>query len=665
MLMDGIILLSAFTAKAQEMSVRQFFEAPTDLTANTPGTMVKDQNGEVCALIKVETTLDGFSWDVGSLGVMDTKRVGGEIWVYVPFGVRKITISHPQLGVIRDYHFPSPLEKARTYILKLNATLGTRTYDSSKKQKMILQVYPIDAKVEINGVYISLDKNGMFEQELSFGIHDITVSSPKYHTIHRAVSINDPYKAQIICIRLKQAFGWLKINGDGDETLSIDGKPTPFTSRKDIELISGHYQIHLEKPYYKPYDKSIEIQDSTRFEITPSFVPNFRELEFKVYGNAQIWIDDVNKGVGSWKGKLEYGTHTIRCELEGYRTTTLTQVVDVHTIGPIVLESPSPIYGSLIVSSTPDNADVFIDGKFVGNTPGAHQVIIGDHTVSIRKPGYNAEDRTILIKENESSRIEVKLDNIIPITINPTPKNASIFIDGQKQNSNSTKVIAGKHVIKLTAMRYYDFEKKININEPYKTYNFKMKRRYYYPSAFYVGVQATSALKDVCIGGYIGGYIKNFNIEATVLYGVMSSETIYWNSVLTDSKPEKYTYKPLIVGGRFGYGFILGSRTRLTPQIGVNYIRLTGRQIHYLDLLGTQDHNSSLGFNPVNCEAVSIVANLKTTIAIASCLELNLSPGYDFAVYKSDIYSVIYKTSPQIKSWVNGFRINFGFGLFF
>ena len=55
--------------------------------------MVHDQNGNLCALIKVETTLDGFSFDVGALGVCEVRREGGEIWVYVPFGIRRVTIT--------------------------------------------------------------------------------------------------------------------------------------------------------------------------------------------------------------------------------------------------------------------------------------------------------------------------------------------------------------------------------------------------------------------------------------------------------------------------------------------------------------------------------------------------------------------------------------------
>ena len=51
------------TAYGQEMSVQSFYLAETDLTANTPGTMREDQNGDLCALIKVETSHDGFSFD--------------------------------------------------------------------------------------------------------------------------------------------------------------------------------------------------------------------------------------------------------------------------------------------------------------------------------------------------------------------------------------------------------------------------------------------------------------------------------------------------------------------------------------------------------------------------------------------------------------------------
>lgn len=62
-----------------------------DLTANKAATIVEDQNGDKCALIRVQTTQKGFHFDVGSLGVQKVEdQHPGEIWVYVPQGVRHI-----------------------------------------------------------------------------------------------------------------------------------------------------------------------------------------------------------------------------------------------------------------------------------------------------------------------------------------------------------------------------------------------------------------------------------------------------------------------------------------------------------------------------------------------------------------------------------------------
>jgi hypothetical protein len=593
---------------------------------------------------------------VGSLGVSEVKRVGGEMWVYVPFGIRKITISHPHLGVIRDFPLPCAIEKGRTYILKLNASMGNRVYDSSKKQKMILQVTPAGAKVEINGMPVSLDRNGIYEQEVSFGVYDVMISASKYHSERRQIEINDPAKAQRFNIHLKQAFGWLQISGSGDEKLSIEGRPMTFVPNNRIELMSGHYKVLLEKPLHQPYERTIEIKDSVVCEIEPRFVVNYRELEFKVYNEAEIWVDDVKVGKGSWKGKLEYGTHRIECRKESHRTTEMMLNVDPQTLGPIVLESPEPIYGTLIVNSTPAGAEIFVDDKFVGNTPGTIRVLVGQRKVSVRRTGYNTENRTVAIKDDQTARVDLKMNDIIPITISSTP-NATLYIDGKQVGKTpwSNTVIAGEHKIKLHASRFYDFEKTIKVDEPYKKYSFKLKRRYYYDDTFIMGVNATTGLKDVGVGGYMGGYIKNFYIEGDVLWGLMPSETIYWNDLQTDNAPAKYSYKPMTFGGKFGYGFILGNRYRLTPHVGVGCIKLTGTEVE----------ESNTHFNPSSCSAVSVNGGLKWSCALASCVELNVTPEYYYPIYKTELYKALYNTSPKIENWCEGFKVSVGVGLFF
>src|SRR5574344_2462854 len=99
-------LCLASVLSAQNINVASFNLDPKDLTANLEGTTVYDQNGQKCALIRIQTTQKGFSFDVGALGVqkVDDTKVG-EIWLYVPEGVKRLTMRHPQLGSLLNYPF--------------------------------------------------------------------------------------------------------------------------------------------------------------------------------------------------------------------------------------------------------------------------------------------------------------------------------------------------------------------------------------------------------------------------------------------------------------------------------------------------------------------------------------------------------------------------------
>jgi hypothetical protein len=53
------------------------------------------------------------------------------------------------------------------------------------------------------------------------------------------------------------------------------------------------------------------------------------------------------------------------------------------------------------VSSTPDGADIEIDGNFVGNTPSEIELAPGDHVVRVSKAGYSTWERKIKVTGGE------------------------------------------------------------------------------------------------------------------------------------------------------------------------------------------------------------------------------------------------------------------------
>jgi hypothetical protein len=68
--------------------------------------------------------------------------------------------------------------------------------------------------------------------------------------------------------------------------------------------------------------------------------------------------------------------------------------------GPTGTTPVSPDQGAaaeLEVSSTPDGADIEIDGNFVGSTPSTLGVAAGPHQISVRKAGFMPWERTITV----------------------------------------------------------------------------------------------------------------------------------------------------------------------------------------------------------------------------------------------------------------------------
>ncbi len=115
-----LFVLSCMTwqmSQAQAFRVSSFGLLETDLTARVHPE--KDLNGDACALIKV--VMDKHFEFSGPLGIVKRIEKTAEIWLYVPAGTERLTISHPQWGMIRDYLLPMPLKGLATYEMCLEA----------------------------------------------------------------------------------------------------------------------------------------------------------------------------------------------------------------------------------------------------------------------------------------------------------------------------------------------------------------------------------------------------------------------------------------------------------------------------------------------------------------------------------------------------------------
>ena len=449
-----LLILTSLVTNAQGIAVEKFEAAPEDLTANLKGTQVLDQNGDVCALIRIQTTQKGFTFDVGALGITKTDdNKTAEVWVYVPAGVKRISIRHPQLGSLINYYFPIEIQGARTYRMYLTTgQVQTIVHNAITQQYVMFSVTPPDALVELDGNFLDV-KDGTATKRMAFGTYNYTVQAPLYHSVSDTVVVCDPKSKHVKTITLAPAFGYISVPANA--TLSgakvfIDNEykgTVPFRSER---LKSGPHDVRIMQNKYAPAQQTVTVADNQTIEVAPVLAADFATLTLTTAAEAEIWINDQLRGKGSWTGDLSSGAYTIECRRENHRKTIKELAVTPSMTGQTIpLAAPVPIYGMVDISSSPAGADIYIDNVKVGTSPMIiPECLIGSHTVSITKQGYSQFTQTINVAENTTTEVSATLQNGRPITITAAD-NAIIHIDGTSMGTStfSGNLTYGQHTV--------------------------------------------------------------------------------------------------------------------------------------------------------------------------------------------------------------------------
>jgi hypothetical protein len=76
-------------------------------------------------------------------------------------------------------------------------------------------------------------------------------------------------------------------------------------------------------------------------------------------------------------------------------------------------ENAVPASAKLQLESDPSDADIEVDGSFVGNTPSDIQVTEGDHTVTVKKAGFKDWERKLKVSGGSSVRLNAELEKVV------------------------------------------------------------------------------------------------------------------------------------------------------------------------------------------------------------------------------------------------------------
>lgn len=149
----------------------------------------KDNNGNICALLKVVSTQNNLSFEGNIVGDVDYKN-GNQYWVYVSPGSQKIKINAPgntpKLITFNDYGVHH-LDPKRIY---------EYSYIGVQTQKLRIVCTPVNSTVLIDGSLYD-GENGIVEAELTLGEHSYIVASKGYVTSEGVVKLRSDGQTNI------------------------------------------------------------------------------------------------------------------------------------------------------------------------------------------------------------------------------------------------------------------------------------------------------------------------------------------------------------------------------------------------------------------------------------------------------------------------------------
>src|SRR6218665_64100 len=217
-------LFTAHLLAAQHIAVKSFRMLENDLDArvNFPR---KDQNGDVCALIKAVTTETGVDWDGDQLGIVKT-------------AVYEMALTTGKVVTVVQE------EKIKTVWLAVSGN-------------------PPGADVYINDVWKG---SAPYTEKMKPGKYDYRVEKTLYHSESGTMEItgDEPYGKKEISVALKPAFGYLQIDSEPENGAGVfidNVELTEKTPCKSNMLSSGTHRVTCRLNMYQPKSMDILIED--------------------------------------------------------------------------------------------------------------------------------------------------------------------------------------------------------------------------------------------------------------------------------------------------------------------------------------------------------------------------------------------------------------------
>ena len=403
------------------------------------------------ALLDFITEEKGFTFTTTGNQPVEVEEGEGVITLKLPHKTTYVTIKHSDYGQLTFRVPVKRLKKKKHY----RATLLTYNPDKEYKlqnQWVLFDVSPQNAILQVDST-TTLVRKGTASFYLPLGMHTYRVEAPFHEEVVDSFCLTDSAK-MVIPLRLQPFYSYLTVKSPwplGD--LYIDNMLVANDGLTSFRLMEGSHHVALYwngDCYYEGYvtlgraeKKVLELAATDLYQrklkttdavavappqkvapvgdekVDSSFVKSGSPADTQYApvtlssedANLEIWIDRERVARGQWSGLLPLGYHLIMTQKDGQESMPMHLWVENTFPVEMNLAVPQTSFGMLNIHSNVDGADIFLDGKHVGQTPYVVQQLDASRSymISLRKDGYKESKKTVRPRGNALVEVEMKL----------------------------------------------------------------------------------------------------------------------------------------------------------------------------------------------------------------------------------------------------------------
>ncbi len=269
--------------------------------------------------------------------------------------------------------------------------------------------------------------------ELAAGTYVLEAQADRYQAYTTQLVVEGKDVEQQLEVKLFPDWADVVINSkpEGAE-IWINGENKGVTPQT-IELESGQYSLDLRHKDFMPYikDFTVDANQPLNFPVAELFTSPSHLVITSTPTKATVTIAGEEQGLTPFTLRLNPNLeHTIILSKPGYRSNQQTVLLEPgeQKNTSATLEA---ILGTVVLNIMPEDAEVFVNGKFMGSGDVKLSLPSASHRFEIRRSGYEVYEKMISPSPNAPQVFDIGLSRITN-TANVSKPNTLRTSEGQE-----------------------------------------------------------------------------------------------------------------------------------------------------------------------------------------------------------------------------------------